>query len=38
MFIFIDHVMMRRTLPILFAGFIIGQAVVWLLTPRRFSH
>jgi len=25
LFIFIDHVVMRRTLPVLFAGFIIGR-------------
>ena len=28
----------RRALPLLFTGFIIGQAVVWLLTPRKLSQ
>jgi hypothetical protein len=37
-FIFIDHVVLRRALPLLFTGFLIGQAVVWLLAPRNLSQ
>jgi hypothetical protein len=37
-FIFVDQVVIRRSLPLLFVGFIIGQAAVWLFTPRRLSQ
>jgi hypothetical protein len=38
MFIFIDQVVIRRALPLLPTGFIIGQAVVRLPTPRKLSQ
>jgi len=38
MFISSISLVIRRALPLLFTGFIAGQAVVWLLTPRKLSQ